>query len=67
MLTADQFKEAARKAAAAGDVATARSLIARAKAAEQTAPPKSLYKPRPQRAFGSRLKKTWSVTMTHRP
>lgn len=34
MQTADQFKEAARKAAAAGDVATARSLIARAKAAE---------------------------------
>jgi len=43
MLTADQFKEAARKAAAAGDVATARNLIARAKAAEQAAPPKSLW------------------------
>jgi hypothetical protein len=43
MQTADQFKEAARKAAAAGDVATARSLIARAKAAEQAAPPKSLW------------------------
>lgn len=33
-ITAEQFKEAARKAAAAGDMATARSLIAKAKAAE---------------------------------
>jgi hypothetical protein len=37
-ITADQFKEAARKAAAAGDVATARRLIARAKEAEGQAP-----------------------------
>lgn len=33
-ITAEQFKEAARKAAAAGDMATAKSLIAKAKAAE---------------------------------
>lgn len=33
-ITAEQFKEAARKAVAAGDTATARKLIARAKAAE---------------------------------
>lgn len=36
--TADQFKDAARKAAQAGDVATARKLIERAKAAEASAP-----------------------------
>jgi hypothetical protein len=33
-ITADQFKDAARKAVAAGDMATARKLIARAQAAE---------------------------------
>ena len=37
--TAEQFKEAARKAAVAGDAETARSLIARAKAAESAAKP----------------------------
>lgn len=36
-ITAEQFKEAARKAAAAGDTATARSLIAKAQAAEASA------------------------------
>lgn len=33
-ITAEQFKEAARKAAAAGDIATAKSLIAKAQAAD---------------------------------
>lgn len=40
--TADQFKDAARKAAASGDTATARKLIARAKAAEQAALPPNM-------------------------
>jgi hypothetical protein len=38
-ITADQFKDAARKAVAAGDIATARKLIARAQAAETQAAP----------------------------
>lgn len=41
-LTADQFKEAAKKAYAAGDVATARKLIGRAKAAEEASLPPNM-------------------------
>lgn len=44
-ITAEQFKDAARKAVVAGDVATARKLIARAKAAEAASPKKAAAAP----------------------